>query len=132
VSGFGLVSNLDGTGNSDAPSTVRDYIIKEMGKHKWGSKLVTGAPVPSPEEALRDSRNAIVRVDGYLPPGIRQGQTFDVQVSAIPEGYTTSLAHGDVYQTDLRIMGANSRDPGGSVNVHARCEGPILVNPVYA
>lgn len=131
VSGYGLVSNLNNTGDSQAPNAVRDYMVKEMVKHKWGSSL-SGIKTPSPEEALRDPRNAIVQVDGYLPPGVRKGQRFDVQVSALPDSGTTSLAQGDLFQTDLRIMGANPLDPGGAVNVFARAEGNVFVNPSYA
>jgi len=29
-------------------------------------------------------RTAIVRVDGFMPPGVRKGQTFDVVVTALP------------------------------------------------
>ncbi|MEO6434937.1 MAG: flagellar basal body P-ring protein FlgI [Tepidisphaeraceae bacterium] len=131
VSGYSVVVNLDNTGDGDAPNRVRDYIVKEMFKHKWGSAL-SGINMPAPEQALRDPRVAIVQVDGYLPPGIRQGQPFDIQVSALPESNTTSLAHGELFTTDLRIMGANPTDPGGSVNVFARASGPIVVNPAYA
>lgn len=131
VSGYGFVSNLNGTGDSLAPNAVREYMVKEMIKHKWDSSLTTFR-TPTPEEALRDPRNAIVQVDGYLPPGVRKGQRFDIQVSAIPDNNTTSLAQGDLFQTELRIMGANPVDPGGSVNVFARAEGPIFVNPAYA
>ncbi|MEA2707736.1 MAG: hypothetical protein QOF78_337 [Phycisphaerales bacterium] len=131
VSGYGFVSNLNGTGDSAAPNAVREYMVKEMIKHKWDSSL-SGIRTPTPEEALRDPRNAIVQVDGYLPPGVRKGQRFDIQVSAIPDNATTSLAQGDLFQTELRIMGANPHDPGGSVNVFARAEGPVFVNPAYA
>jgi hypothetical protein len=131
VSGYGFVSNLNGTGDSAAPNQVREYMVKEMIKHKWDSSL-TNVRTPTPEEALRDPRNAIVQVDGYLPPGVRKGQKFDIQVSAIPDNGTTSLAQGDLFQTELRILGANPLDPGGSVNVFARAEGPIFVNPAYA
>jgi hypothetical protein len=131
VSGYGFVSNLNGTGDSSAPNAVREYMVKEMIKHKWDSSLTTFR-TPTPEEALRDPRNAIVQVDGYLPPGVRKGQRFDIQVSAIPDNNTSSLAQGDLFQTELRILGANPLDPGGSVNVFARAEGPIFVNPAYA
>ena len=131
VSGYGLVVNLNNTGDTKAPNAVREYIVKEMDKHKWGSSLV-GIKTPQPIEALRDPRLAIVQVDGYLPPGIRRGQRFDIQVSALPDNDTTSLAQGDLFQTDLRIMGANPNDPGGAVNVYARAEGPVFVNPAYA
>src|SRR5690349_15053688 len=131
VSGYGFVSNLSGTGDSSAPNAVREYMVKEMIKHKWDSSL-TNLRTPTPEEAMRDPRNAIVQVDGFLPPGVRKGQRFDIQVSAIPDNATSSLAQGDLFQTELRIMGANPLDPGGSVNVFARAEGPIFVNPAYA
>jgi hypothetical protein len=131
VNGYGFVSNLDGTGSCEAPNAVRDYMVKEMMKHKWDSRL-SGIRTPSPEEAMRDPRNAIVQVDGYLPPGVRKGQRFDIQVSALADSATTSLAQGDLFQTELRIRGADPIDPGGSVNVFARAEGPVFVNPEYA
>ena len=131
VNGYGFVVNLNGTGDTQAPNAVREYMVKELVKHKFDSSL-TLMKTPTPEEALRDPRNAIVQVDGYLPPGVRKGQPFDVQVSALPDSNTTSLAQGDLYQTELRVLGANPLDPGGSVNVFARAEGPIFVNPAYA
>ena len=131
VSGYGVVANLANTGASEAHNLVRQYIVKEMDKHKWGSSLI-GIKMPDPMEALKDPRLAIVQVDGYLPPGVRKGQRFDIQVSALPESSTTSLAQGDLFQTELRVFGANPADPGGAVNVFARAEGPVFVNPAYA
>ncbi len=131
VSGYSVVVNLAGTGDSVAPNKVREYIYNEMIKHKWGSSL-SGVKMPSADMALRDPRVAIVQVDGYLPPGVRKGQPFDVQVSALPESNTSSLAGGILFETDLRIMGADPKDPGGSVNVYGRSAGPIFVNPAYA
>jgi hypothetical protein len=130
VSGYSVAVNVDG-GDGQAPNLVRQYIVNEMVKHKWGSTL-SGIRMPSPEQALRDPRVAIVQVDGYLAPGARKGQPFDVQVSALPESNTRSLAGGDLFETDLRVMGANPMDPGGAVNTFARSAGPILVNPAYA
>ena len=126
-----LVVNLDSTGDSHAPNLVRQYILDMMIKHKVGSSL-TGVKTPAAETMLRDPRVAIVQVDGYLPPGVRKGQPFDVQVSAIPESNTTSLAGGDLLETELRIMGANPNDPAGAVNVFGRSSGNVFVNPAYA
>ena len=130
ISGYGLAVNLDGTGDSIAPNRVREYIVNEMVKHKWGSSL-SGIKMPSPDEALRDPRVAIVQVDAYLPPGVRRGQPFDAQASALTGSNTSSLAGGAVLETDLRIDGANPQDPGGSVNALARTTGEIFVNPAY-
>ena len=132
VSGYGLVANLDGTGDSTAPNAVRDYMEKEMLKHRFGSETLPGMSDVTPQRILRDPRFAIVRVDGFLPPGIRRGEHFDVHVSALPESTTSSLARGTLYQTELKINGANPLNPGGSVNVYARSQGPLFVNPAYA
>jgi hypothetical protein len=132
VSGFGVVSGLDNTGDSTAPTLVRNYIINQMLKHGVSSKNITGQAKITPEMYLADPSFAIVEVNGLLPPGIRKGQRFDVQVGAIKDSTTTSIAGGGLWRTDLRLNGADPRDPGGAVNVFARCEGPIFVNPAYA
>jgi len=127
ISGYGLVVNLPGTGAGPYPTAVREYMIREMAKRSVGSSLMPGWEDIAPERMLNDSRVSIVRVNGYVPPGARVDQTFDVQVSAIPLSQTTSLHRGDLYRTDLQL-------PGGSpgVNVQARSQGPIFVNPALA
>ncbi|HWE01344.1 MAG TPA: flagellar basal body P-ring protein FlgI [Tepidisphaeraceae bacterium] len=132
VSGYGLVVNLDNTGDSTAPLPVTQYMIKEMVKHGYGSKLNPGWENQSPERVLHDKRVAIVQVVGMLPPGIRKGQTFDVIVQALPKNQTSSLAGGELYLTDLKINGADPQDPFGKVNDYAQCKGFIFVNPAYA
>lgn len=133
VSGYGLVANLDNTGGSEAPMAVREYMIKQMQQHKFGSALQPGFEDVSPSRVLSDPRFAIVRVDGYMPPGIREGEYFDVNVSALPESRTTSLARGDLYRTELREpRGTTASNPTGSVNVWARSQGPVFVNPGFA
>src|SRR5690606_36188719 len=122
ASGFGLVVNLRGTGDSTAPSAVREYMINQMLKR--GLKR--------PEALLISERVAIVRADGIVPPGIRVGEHFDVQVSALPQSHTASLAGGRLYQTDLAINGANELSPGNPVEVMARTQGEVFVNPAYA
>ncbi len=136
ASGYGLVVNLQpGAGDTKAPVTVRDYMIKEMAKHGFGSSL--GAErfkEITPELIMSDpqKRTAIVVVEGYIPPGARPKQEFDVQVSVMPNNDTTSLAGGSLFQTDLREDGANAFDPGGAINVLARTQGPIFINPALA
>lgn len=132
VSGYGLVNHLDNTGDSTAPTKVREYMINLMAKRGFGSPLMPGYKLLTPERALADKSYAIVEVYGYLPPGARKDQWFDVQVNALQNNDTTSLAHGVLFRTDLRINGVNPVEPGGSVNVYARGEGQIFVNPAYA
>lgn len=132
VSGYGLVVNLDNTGDSTAPTAVRQYMRKEMTKRGFGSKAMPGYEYMPPDRVLRDKRVAIVTVTGLLPPGIRKGQSFDVYVACLPKNTTTSLAGGELYLTDLKKDGANPQDPFGAVNVFAEAKGFIFVNPAYA
>ena len=55
VSAYGLVVNLDNTGDSTAPYAVRSYILKEMVKHGYGSKLQPGWEHQSPDRVLTTS-----------------------------------------------------------------------------
>jgi hypothetical protein len=52
-----------------------------------------------------------VQVDGYLPPGVRRGQRFDIQVSALPKTAPVARA-GDLAGPNC-MFGANPADPGG-------------------
>ena len=58
VSGYSVVVNLDNTGDGSAPNLVREYIVKEMFKHRWNSPS-SGINMPPPEQALRDPRVAM-------------------------------------------------------------------------
>jgi hypothetical protein len=134
ISGYGLVANLNGTGGSRAPTAVREFMIKDMARHGFGN---VGGGLGSPEEILNNRSFAIVRVDGSIPPGARAGSDwwtwFDVYVSALPESDAASLAHGDLYETDLKVAGANPLEPGsGTVQVWAQARGPVFINPAYA
>jgi len=131
VSSYGLVVNLANTGDTTAPQAVREYISKEMYKHGFG-QTTTGYKLVSPDRVLRDKSVAIVQVVGMLPPGVREGQSFDVYVSCLPNNRTTSLAGGKLYLTELKKDGANPRNPFGAVNVFGNAKGFIFVNPVYA
>ncbi|MCC6240603.1 MAG: flagellar basal body P-ring protein FlgI [Phycisphaerales bacterium] len=122
VSGYGLVADLYDTGDSTVPMVVREYILRDMLKRG----------IPQAQRILDDKRVAIVQVDATMPPGIRSGQQFDAQVSAIAGSLVTSLTHGQLYQCELSEGGANQLSPGNPVAVKARAQGAIFVNPAYA
>src|SRR5438105_4179728 len=74
VNSYGLVVNLSGpTGDSrNVPMNVKQFIIRQMVKNGIGSTRAVGESTQiQPEEMLKDKRNAIVRVDGPIPPGAR-------------------------------------------------------------
>ena len=126
VSGWGLVTQLRGTGdNSAIPTPVRDYIRREL--LRLGYSTVQN-PI-GPEQVMRDPTNAVVRVDTLIPAGARQNDRVDAFVSAPAESYTTSLSHGMLMRASLAPMGA---DRLATINVYAMAEGPVFVNPEYA
>lgn len=135
VSNYGLVVNLPGTGDGTAPTKVREYIIKEMVKRGFGSVASKqGLEYLTPEKVLDNPRKnvAIVRVDGFMPPGVRQGQTFDCVVTALPDSGVTSLAGGSLYRSDLKFGGADAVDPAQVIEVQGKAEGAIFLNPVLS
>ena len=74
IESVGLVVNLDGTGGDSPPSLYRRLLIEDMQKRG----------VRSPQSLLQDPNSTLVVVRATLPPSIRVGERFDVEV-AIPE-----------------------------------------------
>lgn len=130
VSAFGLVGQLRGTGSSEAPAAVRQWMIKEMVRRGFGDPT-RGFGNMQPGPVLASPDFAIVQVDAVLPPGVRKGDRIDARVSALPNE-TTSLAHGTLFETDLKEGGADPYNPSATLDVWAKCAGAILVNPAYA
>lgn len=132
VSGWGLVVNLNGTGGSrQLSNNVKAFMVKEMARKGFGSKLTPEYSDVPPEQVLADKNAAVVAVYGFLPPAARKGQWFDIAVRAGADD-VTSLAHGTLYDTELAIDGANPMDPNRRVNMWATAYGPIFVNPAFA
>jgi flagellar basal body P-ring protein FlgI len=129
VSSYGLVTGLRGTGDSTAPSLVREWMLKEMTRHGLGRSSL-GFENLTPEQLLTDPHVAIVSVVANIPPGARKGDQVDVIVEALPNNSTSSLANGMLWRTNLKINGMS--DPFGAVNEYAKAQGNLFVNPVYA
>jgi hypothetical protein len=130
VSSYGLVGQLRGTGDTDAPAAVRQWMIKEMVRRGFGDPT-RGYGNMQPGPVLANPDFAIVRVDAILPPGARKGDRIDAWVNALPND-TTSLSHGVLFEADLKEDGANPQNPSARIDVWAKASGAILVNPSYA
>ena len=74
VSGYALIANLPGTGDTRVANPVREWMIKEMEKRGFGSRQL-GYGDMTPESILNDPghRFAIARVDGFVPAGGARG-----------------------------------------------------------
>src|SRR6185369_3329831 len=60
VSTYGLVVNLRYSGDSSAPTPVREWMIREMYRHGMGGHRIPGYLDMTPERVLADKRSAIV------------------------------------------------------------------------
>ena len=114
-----LVTGLPGTGSDPPPGTQRALLMADM----------QARGVAEPNKLLASPTTALVWVHGYLPPGIRKGDRFDVMVEVPADNDTTSLSGGWLMPTrlaEMAILGQRVRDG----HVLGDAEGPLLVDPV--
>jgi flagellar basal body P-ring protein FlgI len=125
VAGYGLVVNLRGTGSSEVPAGLRQYVLNHLRRIGVGQ---SDSPLPNtpPEQVLNSPNTAVVLVQGLIPPGASRGGRFDLLVTAA-DTQTTSLAGGSLWPVDLSIGG---RNPGVDTRLLAHGEGPIYLDPM--
>jgi hypothetical protein len=121
VEGYGLVGGLNGTGSSECPTQIRDYLEKYILKQLSDQKADVGKLIDSLD-------TAVVSVQGLIPPAASKNQSFDVKVNALPGTQTTSLENGWLYETELKITGSF----GITTKVLARAGGPVFVDTIDA
>jgi flagellar basal body P-ring protein FlgI len=122
VSGVGLVVGLNGTGGTP-PGRWREFLEQELRKRK----------VEHIKSLLDSPDNALVLVNGFMHPGIRKGELFDLEVT-LPEGSkVTSLKGGYLQETFLKNFqntGSINPDKAGTLlggHVLARAQGNLMV-----
>ncbi len=94
VEGIVLLTGLDGTGSDPPPSSKRSALVSEMQSHE----------VKNPSGILASPSTTMAIAYGYLRPGIRKGERFDVAVKIRSRSETTSLRGGYLMQARLREM----------------------------
>ncbi len=106
LQGFGLITGLDGTGDSaNAIPYMRRAMVNML--ERFGMPQM-------PEGAMRPKNVASVMVTVNIPPFAKPGQLIDVTVSSV--GDAKSLQNGFLLQTPLR--GADGR-------IYAVAQGPL-------
>ena len=114
VHGYGLVAGLNGTGSSECPPDVRDYL-----KQYILGKLSAETSV-SADDLLNSMDTAAVKVEGIIPPAATKNDTFDIKVSAVAGTQTTSLKGGTLYTCDLMLSNSSRK--------LAKGQGPIYID----
>jgi len=120
LEGIGLVTGLDKTGSDPPPSPQRAALISDMQTYD----------VKNPNMVLSSPDTSLVLVRGMLPPGVRKGARYDVEVRIHSKSETTSLRGGWLMRSRLREMAVlnNSLHTG---NVDGLAEGYVLIDSVF-
>lgn len=118
LQGVGLVTGLDGTGSDPPPSHYRELMLDEMRRRK----------ISNPNQILASPNTALVIVRAYLPPLVRKGDDFDVEVRVPGESESTSLNGGWLMETYLSEQAIVPGEGLMKGHVFSKAEGPILVS----
>ncbi len=119
VEGYGLVGGLNGTGSSECPPQIREYLAKYILQQLPEQKTDI-------EKLIRSRDTAVVLVQGLMPAAVSKNQYFDVIVSALAGTQTISLEGGWLYRTELKTAGGF----GITIKVLADAEGPIFIDKI--
>ena len=118
LQGVGLVTGLDGTGSDAPPSHYREMMLDDMRRRN----------IKNPNQILASPNTALVIVRAYLPPLVRKGDKFDIEVRVPGESESTSLNGGwlmETYLSEQQIVPGQGLMKG---HVFAKAQGPILVS----
>jgi hypothetical protein len=121
--GIGIALNLDGTGSPANPGSYRKQLYEELRRHK--------DEIDNCRDLCKSKNTEVVILRGYIPPGARKGDHYDIEVEMAPGMEGTSLFDGYAFRTRLRplaMFGRNRLQQGLVVGV---AEGPILVDSVF-
>lgn len=118
IQGVGLVMGLDGTGGDPPPSIYRTKMLEDMKKREISNR----------NEILQSPNTSLVLIRGYIPPLIRKGEHFDIEVRSLGNDETKSLNGGwlmEAFLAEEAIVPGEGQLTG---KPYARAKGPILVS----
>lgn len=115
-----LVMGLKKSGSDPAPSPMRSALTSDM----------QARDVKRPGAILESPSTSLVLVRGYLPPGVRKGDRFDIEVRVPKKSETTSLRNGWLMETRLREVAVlDSMLHTG--HTEALAEGQVIIDEVF-
>jgi len=115
-----LVMGLNDTGSDPPPSPQRSALVSDMQARN----------VKKPNEWLAKPSTSLVLVRGYLPPGVRKGDRFDIEVRVPRKSETTGLRNAWLMETRLREVAVlDSMLRTG--HTEAKAEGQVIIDAVF-
>ena len=118
IEGVGLVTGLNNTGGNPPPSIYLSTLMEDMRKRG----------VRNPHQVLRSPTTALVLVRAFLPPLIKKGNEFDVEVLLPGNSEATSLQGGyllETFLTERAIVPGQGLMKG---HVFAKAKGALLTS----
>ena len=100
IEGVGLAGGLKSSGSNPAPGWQVEHLVRELKARE---------DIDNPKSLLASKDTSMVLVKGYLPPGIRKGDNFDLEIRTMPKSDTSSLFDGQINRTRLRTMAVLGR-----------------------
>jgi hypothetical protein len=119
VEGYGVVGALSGTGSSECPPQLKEYLKQFILSRSSTADVDV-------EKLLRGRDTAVVYLKGIMPASARQGHPFDVKIEALSGTQTSSLEGGWLYNSELKQSGTF----GVSTRRLAKVEGPVFIDTV--
>jgi len=121
VEGYGVVGALAGTGSSECPPQIKNYLKKYILSQSSTANIDV-------DGLLRSRDTSVVYLRGIMPASVRQDQRFDVKVLALVGTQTRSLEGGWLYSAELR----RAQTFGVSTRYLAKVEGAVFIDTVGA
>ena len=92
IEGIALITQLKSTGSPAKPGEVRRRLERELKRLDLDINTA---------DLIKSKDSEIVLCRGFLPPGVRKGDRFDLEVQALRETEATSLENGFAIHTRL-------------------------------
>ena len=132
VRGYGLVIGLDGTGSRECPEQILN-IIQDGFRGRTRADGTAHYDNIDARALIGKLSTAVVVVEGRIPPAAAAGDRIDLNISALPNTQTTSLAGGELLVCELSIevvstAGAPIRRSPMVVAAYPE-PAPVFVNP---
>ena len=122
IEGLTLITGLDDTGSNPGPSRQREDLLKTLKPRK---------EISNSKKLVSDVSTEIVLVRGLLPPGIRKGEPFDIEVQSLRDTEATSLEGGTALQCRLRPQARLGRSVK-SGHVKGLAKGHVIVESAFS
>ncbi|NIA07466.1 MAG: hypothetical protein GWP14_07515 [Actinobacteria bacterium] len=102
IRGYGVVIGLADTGSRECPKQILEIIRGGFrGRRRSDGKPILGDV--SLRNLINSSATAVVAVEGLIPAAAAAGDRIDLDISALPNTQTTSLAGGELLVSELSI-----------------------------